>query len=325
VTIYAQPGASFETAVSGFPSGGVGSVGVRIGDGIGGTVTARATAGIVEFPAGSGIYLATLTAPTTAGQYVVVWDLPGSGEGEGGGGGGGTDSYDVQSLTVNSTGAQVASPSGLDLVALADVRGELEMPVGDTSRDALAQVVITQISRAITTYCQREFRTATTGTTARRFRVPTGTHLVDLNPYDIHDADGLTLTINPDDDSGGTTLTVNRDYRLNPTNPTDTFTSITISRDVAQLHTGQDARRFGYTIAVVESDEWGFAAVPDDVRRAAIIAVAANMDRRLDGFGGVQDLVDTDMGLQPLRAPSFALPTASIAMLAPYRRNVGAF
>jgi hypothetical protein len=315
VTIYAQPGASFETVVSGFPSGAVGSVGVRIGDGIGGTVTARTTAGVVEFPAGSGIYLATLTAPSTAGQYVVVWDLPDDGG----------DSYDVQSLVVNSTGAQVASPSGLDLVALADVRGELEMPVGDTSRDALAQVVITQISRAITTYCQREFRTTTTGTTARRFRVPTATHLVDLNPYDIHDAGGITLTINPDDDSGGTTLTVNRDYRLNPTNPTDTFTSISISRDVAQLHTGQDARRFGYTIAVVESPSWGFAAVPDDVRRAAIIAVAANMDRRLDGFGGVQDLVDTDMGLQPLRAPSFALPTASIAMLAPYRRNVGAF
>jgi len=315
VTIYAQPGASFETAVSGFPSGGVGSVGVRIGDGIGGTVTARTTAGVVEFPAGSGIYLATLTAPTTAGQYVVVWDLPDDGG----------DAYDIQSLTVNSTGAQVATPSGLDLVALADVRAELEMPVGDVSRDALAQVVITQISRAITTYCQREFRTATTGTTARRFRVPTSTHLVDLNPYDIHDDGGITLTINPDDESGGTTLTANRDYRLNPTNPTDTFTSISISRDVAQLHTGQDARRFGYTIAVVESPSWGFAAVPDDVRRAAIIAVAANMDRRLDGFGGVQDLVDTDMGLQPLRAPSFALPTASIAMLAPYRRNVGAF
>jgi hypothetical protein len=314
VAIYAQPGASFEAAVSGFPTGGVGSVGVRIGNGVGGTVTARTTAGVVEFPAGSGIYLATLTAPATAGQYVVVWDTP-----DGGG------AYDVQALTVNSTGAQVASPSGLDLVALADVRGELEMPVGDTSRDALAQVVITQISRAITTYCQREFRTTTTGTTARRFRVPTSTHLVDLNPYDIHDGGGLTLTINPDDDSGGTTLTVNRDYRLNPTNPTDTFTSISISRDVAQLHTGQDARRFGYTIAVVESPSWGFAAVPDDVRRAAIIAVAANMDRRLDGFGGVQDLVDTDLGLQPLRAPSFALPTASIAMLAPYRRNVGAF
>ena len=320
MTIYAQPGASFETVVSGFPSGAVGSVGVRIGDGIGGTVTARTTAGVVEFPADSGIYLATLTAPTTAGQYVVVWDLPG-----GGGVGGGADSYDVQSLVVNSTGAQVASPSGVDLVSLADVRAELEMPVGDVSRDALAQVVITQISRAITTYCQREFRTTTTGTTARRFRVPTSTHLVDLNPYDIHDDGGVTLTINPDDDSGGTTLTVNRDYRLNPTNPTDTFTSISISRDVAQLHTGQDARRFGYTIAVVESPSWGFAAVPDDVRRAAIIAVAANMDRRLDGFGGVQDLVDTDMGLQPLRAPSFALPTASIAMLAPYRRNVGAF
>jgi hypothetical protein len=321
MTIYAQPGASFETFVSGFPTGETGSVGVRIGDGVGGTVVNRTTAGIVEFPAGSGVYVVTLTAPTTAGQYIVVWDVPGGG----GGGGGGQDSYGVTPLVVTSTGAQAATPSGADLVTLGDVRRELEMPTSDTSRDELAQVVITQVSRAITTYCQREFRTTTTGETTRRFKVPAGVYLVDLNPYDLHDAAGLTVTINPDDASGGTTLTVNTDYRLNPVDPTDTFLSLSISRDVAQLHTGQDARRFGYTIAAVTSSSWGFASVPEDVRRAAIIAVAANMDRRLDGFGGVQDLVDTDLGLQPLRAPSFALPTATIAMLAPYRRSVGAF
>jgi hypothetical protein len=65
--------------------------------------------------------------------------------------------------------------------------------------------------------------------------------------------------------------------------------------------------------------------VPDDVRRAAIVAVAANMDRRLDAFAATQDLIEGDIGLQPLRAASFALPTASMALLAPYRRTVGAF
>jgi hypothetical protein len=65
--------------------------------------------------------------------------------------------------------------------------------------------------------------------------------------------------------------------------------------------------------------------VPEDVKRAAILAVAANVDRRLDAFGSVQDLVDTDVGIQPLRAASFAMPTASLALLAPYRRTVGVF
>lgn len=314
MSIYAQPGATFETSAAGFATGLTGTVGVRINDGAGATTTARTTAAVSEFPASSGIYIATLTAPTTAGQYQVVWDS-----------GGGSPSYAVEDLVVTSTGAQVATPSGTDLVTLADVRRELEMPVADTSRDDLTQTIITQVSRAIATYCQREFRTSASGSTARRFRIPAASYLVDLNPYDLNSAAGLTVVLNPDDSGGGTTLTANTDYRLNPLNPDHTYTSLTISRDVSQLHTGQDARKYGYTIAAITSAAWGFASVPDDVKRAAIIAVAANMDRRLDAFSGVQDLVEPDLGIQPLRAASFALPTASMALLAPYRRTVGAF
>lgn len=314
MSIYAQPGASFETSATGFPTGLVGTIGVRINDGAGATTTARVTAGITEFPSGSGIYVKTLTAPSVAGQYQVVWDD-----------GGTPAEWAVEDLVVTSTGAQVPAPSGLDLVTLTDVRRELEMPVGDTSRDDLAQTIITQISRAIMTYCQREFRSAATGSTTRRFRIPVGQYLLDLNPYDINSASGLTVVINPDDADGGTTLTANTDYRLNPINPDDTYTSLTISTDVGQMHAGQDARRFGYTIAAVTSSAWGFASVPDDVKRAAILAVSANMDRRLDAFGVSQDLVDTDLGIQPLRAASFALPTSTLAMLGPYRRTVGAF
>lgn len=314
MSIYVRPGATFETSAAGFATGRTGTVGVRLNDGAGGTTTSRTTAGISEFPSGSGIYIKTLTAPTVAGQYQVVWDDGGS-----------PALYAVEDVTVTSSAAESATPAGIDLVTLADVRRELEMPTADTTRDQLAQVIITQISRAIATYCQREFRTTTTGSTTRRFRVPYPSNLIDLNPYDLNSASALTVVINPDDTGGGTTLTANTDYRLNPINPDDTFTSITISRDVGQLHAGQDARRFGYTIAAVTSAAWGFGSVPDDVKRAAILAVSANMDRRLDAFGAVQDLVDTDVGIQPLRAASFALPTASLAMLGPYRRAVGAF
>jgi hypothetical protein len=131
-----------------------------------------------------------------------------------------------------------------------------------------------------------------------------------------------------EDVGGGTQLEQGTDYLAMPygtTNTGGTYTSIQISRDVGQMHAGQDARRFGFTPVTVHSSHWGFLTVPEDVKRAAILAVAANMDRRLDAFGGVQDLVDTDLGIQPLRAASFALPTASLAMLGPYRRTVGAF
>lgn len=218
----------------------------------------------------------------------------------------------------------------IDLVTVAEVRAELELPASDTTRDALAQAVITAISRAIHTYTQREFRTEATnsgGGTTRKFRIPVGSHVLDLNPYEVHDTSSLGITINNEDAGGGTELTQGTQYVAMPYGTTNggTYGSVQISTDVSSLHTGQYARRYGFTPCTVHSQHWGFSTVPEDVKRAAIIAVAANMDRRLDGFGGVQDLVESDIGLQPLRAPSFALPTASIALLAPYRRTVGAF
>lgn len=48
--------------------------GIQILDNAGNVNVARATTGIIEAPAGSGIYVASFSAPTTAGRYVVVWD-----------------------------------------------------------------------------------------------------------------------------------------------------------------------------------------------------------------------------------------------------------
>ena len=69
-----KPGATFECTVDSPTTGLVGTITVKIEDGIGATVTPATTSGIVESPAGSGIYNATLTAPVTGGYYVVVWD-----------------------------------------------------------------------------------------------------------------------------------------------------------------------------------------------------------------------------------------------------------
>lgn len=59
----------------GFPSGLVGTIGVRIVNlATGSTVIARATAGIVEPVSGSGIYLATLASNPGDGRYADIWD-----------------------------------------------------------------------------------------------------------------------------------------------------------------------------------------------------------------------------------------------------------
>lgn len=215
--------------------------------------------------------------------------------------------------------------AAIDLCSRSEVRAELELPASDTTRDSLIDAQITALSRAISVYCSREFKTESSGSTTRRFQLAYGSTFLDLDPYDLRSASSLTVKLNPEEAGGGTTLTVTRDYQLTPVQPRDTFMGIRMNPEVSGLHNSDTARNFGYTLVDVTSASWGFSSVPEDVKRACIVAVAANMDRRLDAFGAVQDLVDPDAGIQPLRAASFAIPTASLAMLAPYRRHVGAF
>jgi hypothetical protein len=68
-------GATSYTAVAqGFDTGLTGTIAVRVLDNQGNTSVTRTTSGIIERPAGSGIYLATLTTPPDVGLYTVVWD-----------------------------------------------------------------------------------------------------------------------------------------------------------------------------------------------------------------------------------------------------------
>ena len=92
--IFVKPSVTMEASASGFNSGLVGTIGVRVTDGQGGTTMARTTSGIVESPASSGIYTATFTSPSTVGQFEVVWDS-----------GGGSPVWAAEDLTVTSSGA----------------------------------------------------------------------------------------------------------------------------------------------------------------------------------------------------------------------------
>lgn len=73
--IDAQASKTFDAALEGADTGLVGTIGVRVVDGPAGTtLVARRTAGITEYPAGSGVYNVTLTAPPAPGGYLVLWD-----------------------------------------------------------------------------------------------------------------------------------------------------------------------------------------------------------------------------------------------------------
>lgn len=78
--IQAQAGQPFDAILEGAPTGLEGTLGVRVVDPTTETtVVARTTAGIVEFPAGSGVYGVTLTAPALGANAApwpvsVLWD-----------------------------------------------------------------------------------------------------------------------------------------------------------------------------------------------------------------------------------------------------------
>lgn len=77
MSIDADPGTQFDASLTLGPAqtGLVGTLAVSIIDAGQQTyAVARTTEGISEFPAGSGIYGAKLTAPLAPGMYVVLWD-----------------------------------------------------------------------------------------------------------------------------------------------------------------------------------------------------------------------------------------------------------
>ena len=127
------PGVAFEATTYGFPTGLVGTIGVRIMDGQGATVTARTTAGIIEAPAGSGIYTATsLIAPNTAGQYQIVWDD--------------TALFVPDDLVVTYTASAGVLLDATNLCTLAQVKRDPTLAAVGSTLDDLITETITQAS-----------------------------------------------------------------------------------------------------------------------------------------------------------------------------------
>lgn len=93
------PGSTFTAIIEGVPTGVGASLGVRIINASDDTVTlARTTSGLAEAVAGSGVYEIQLVAPSTAGEYILVWDDA-------------TTEYASEPLTVGG----VAPPAGVTI------------------------------------------------------------------------------------------------------------------------------------------------------------------------------------------------------------------
>lgn len=113
--IYAGPGSDVRAIFNGFPSGLTGTAQVRVLDDAGDVQVAATTAGIEESPAGSGVYFVTVTAPSNAGLYAILFDI-----------GDGTltpDDFAVEELKVTST---AAGDSDVEFASASDSAETLE-------------------------------------------------------------------------------------------------------------------------------------------------------------------------------------------------------
>jgi hypothetical protein len=76
--IVVAPGAGYEAVFQSGVAGLVGTVALGLLDNQGAETEALDAAGIIETPAGSGIYAAARTAPDEPGQYTLLWSLDGT-------------------------------------------------------------------------------------------------------------------------------------------------------------------------------------------------------------------------------------------------------
>lgn len=305
---YVAPGGSVEATFAGVPTGLTGTARIRVVDNAGATSTAPTTAGIAEYPASSGFYTVTLTAPTTAGDYTALLDTGTLGP---------TTTWAFP-FTVSYSSAGGGSPSASDLCTVADVRLVLETQAADTTRDTLIQDLITRASRMIQSYVEREF--VAVASTTRRFIVYPGSRILDLAPFDLRAASAVSL--HPET-SSPTALTVNSDYMLRPVQPRfSVYTHLGLS---VRLHTsGSDvARYFGFSFLDI-TGTWGFPTIPGDARDACIDAVIAWARRDVSAmsFNGILDTDPAQVGERPVSA--FTLPYSCRQKLDVFRRSLPA-
>lgn len=241
------PGATFESFSPEFASGLAGTVGVRIRDGAGSDFLARTTAGITADTTvgATSVYRKSLTAPTTAGQYWIIWDD-------------GTTLSDPVELVVTASAADLASGT---LYVTRDAIKQAAALNGESFADDDIDLAVEAASRAVDGY---------KGT---RFYATAETRYYTAGRYDRWVAidDLVTLTaVTLDEDGDGTyetTWAEGTDFVLDPAN------AALESRPARRLVLlEQAARAFPvYRRSIKVEGSFGWSGAPALVQQAAKI------------------------------------------------------
>lgn len=195
-----------------------------------------------------------------------------------------------------------------DLCTLSEVRSFLQKPNTDTGQDAIISSLISRASLAIMRYCDREFAPATTAA-VRKFEWHPNSPFVDLAPYDVRT---VTLLRLDSDQSSPTTLTTD-EYRLWPRPSRDgTYQALRLrpTSIVSPSWQFPDVREVEVT------GNWGFTAIPEDVKHTALVTVATWLRRDVAAFSQTFNLSE-----DRVERPEF-LPSAIARQLDQYKRTI---
>lgn len=301
--ITTTPGSTFYPRLEWPTSGLVGTLGVRIlKDSDGSTSLARSTAGITETPAGSGQYVATLVAPTIAGEYTVFWDdgtiAPGH-----------VASEDLQ---ITYTAASTSTPGGTDLCTVAQVKEMLES--SSSATDSLVQNMITRASFEIERRYQRYFTDH--GTSTKIYRVDG--NIIDLAPREVRSVSSLTLR--DPEQSMSLAMSSPSDYQLRPVGGWDdmgTYTQIALNLNIA---VGGFAINWDSAEMVVAAS-WGPTVIPYDVTDACIKTVVSWLDRAFNSYAWQQMNSEGNVDVRPDKFSGYSIPASAHRILQVYDRN----
>lgn len=293
MTIYAAPGGTLEASLTWPLSGLAGTIGVRIIDTpSGSTILARTTSGIVENPAGSGLYYFSGTAPTIAGSYSVIWDDGSVAPGH--------TATDDLIVTYSAPGVL---PSGPYLCSLADVKLALQFESDSTQKDAEITALLPTATRILEAYAQRNFTSPTAGGTIKRLVFRGG--FLSLPDLQAGAAYSITRVID------ATLLVEETDYFLEPVGASDgiyTYASTNVTPVGPFLNQSLSAiNRKSRRILVDVSGTWGFPAVPELAKRAAVAAIGAWVSKGVAAMRGSDD----GQGAPPNPVAAWTLPYAA--------------
>lgn len=202
-----------------------------------------------------------------------------------------------------------------DLCSLTEVREHLQIDAAETEQDPVITSLITRVSKAITSDYKREFAKPDDNQHTRRFKVRPlrWGYAVDLTPYDLRVPTSVKL--NPETASPQT-LVADSDYVAEPVTGTEGVTRwLRLSPWLSMASTV--ATRFGSPYVDV-AGTWGFGAVPDDVKEAAILAVIMHIRGEVQAFGGSLQPNSIGEGVNDAEA----LPPGVRGLLKPYERTL---